>query len=91
MLSQRTKEITQRIGIVLALFGLFCLCQPFSFSLYNHGFQILGVGTLIFIFVGFIPVGASIKKAILILAIISAVVVGFAVLSIGLAPLLIIR
>lgn len=89
MISRRTKETIERIGIVLAMFGLFCLCQPFSFFLYNYGFQILGLGTLIFIFMGFIPVGASINKAIIILTIISAVVVGFTVLSIVLAPLLI--
>jgi len=35
------------VGVILA--GVFCLGQPWSFTLYNHGFQVMLAGTLVYI------------------------------------------
>jgi len=37
------------ISIGLILFGIFSMCQPFTFWLYHYGFAILGAGTALYI------------------------------------------
>ncbi len=37
------------ISIVLILFGIFSMCQPFTFFLYHYGFAILGAGAALYI------------------------------------------
>jgi len=39
------------ISIGLVLFGIFSLCQPFTFFLYHYGFAFLGGGTALYIIV----------------------------------------
>jgi len=36
-------------SIFLILFGIFSLCQPFTFWLYHNGFGFLGIGTILYI------------------------------------------
>jgi disulfide bond formation protein DsbB len=43
------------ISIVLIIFGIFSLCQPFTFFLYHYGFAFLGVGTGLYILFSHIP------------------------------------
>lgn len=37
------------VSVFLILFGIFSLCQPFTFWLYNKGFGFLGIGTILYI------------------------------------------
>jgi len=37
------------VSVVLILFGIFSMCQPFTFSLYHWGFAFLGAGAALYI------------------------------------------
>ena len=37
------------VSMGLILFGIFSLCQPFTFWLYHNGFGFLGIGTILYI------------------------------------------
>ena len=39
------KKYLEPVFMVIFLFGIFSLCQPFIFALYRHGFTILLTGT----------------------------------------------
>jgi len=51
----RLKRVMEPISIVLIIFGIFSLCQPFTFFLYHYGFAFLGVGTGLYILFSHIP------------------------------------
>lgn len=51
----RMKRIMEPLSIVLIVFGIFSLCQPFTFFLYHYGFAFLGVGTGLYILFSHIP------------------------------------
>jgi len=40
----RIKRFMEPLSIVLIVFGIFSLCQPFTFFLYHYGFAFLGGG-----------------------------------------------
>lgn len=89
MVSQKTKNMLERMGIVLSLIGLFCMLQPFSMTLYQYGFQLLCIGGILYIILGYIPTGSSIKKIVLIVAGVLTVLFGFLILGIILVPTLV--
>ncbi|MGC8849715.1 MAG: hypothetical protein ACP5QI_04495, partial [Candidatus Bathyarchaeia archaeon] len=64
MVSQKTKDTLEKIGIILSMVGLFFIMQPFSMLLYQYGFQILCIGGFIYISMGYIPADAPIPKAV---------------------------
>jgi len=43
------KKHLTTVSIILILFGIFSMCQPFTFFLYHYGFAILGVGAALYI------------------------------------------
>ncbi len=86
MVSQKTKDRLEKIGIILSIIGLFFIMQPFSMSLYQYGFQILCIGGFIYISMGFVPTNTPIPKATAIILSVLGVVVGFLILGIFLAP-----
>jgi len=51
----RFKKIVEPLSIVLIVFGIFSLCQPFTYFLYHYGFAFLGIGTGLYIFFSHIP------------------------------------
>lgn len=51
----RVKKLMEPLSIVLIIFGIFSLCQPFTFFLYHYGFAFLGVGTGLYILFSHIP------------------------------------
>lgn len=51
----RVKRFMEPLSIVLIIFGIFSLCQPFTFFLYHYGFAFLGVGTGLYILFSHIP------------------------------------
>lgn len=51
----------ERLGMVMIIFGLFSLCQPFTIVLYKCGFQTVLAGTLAFIIVSHKP-GTAIRN-----------------------------
>lgn len=51
----RMKRFMEPLSIVLIIFGIFSLCQPFTFFLYHYGFAFLGVGTGLYILFSHIP------------------------------------
>lgn len=89
MVSQKTKNILERMGIILSLIGLFCMLQPFSMTLYQYGFQLLCIGGILYIILGYIPAGSSTKRIALIVAAVLAVLFGFLILGIILTPILV--
>lgn len=89
MVSQRTKSSLEKVGIALSAFGLFSILQPFSETLYRYGFQILCIGGFLYIVLGYIPAGAPISKAMAITLAIVGILVGFLILGIVIAPLLV--
>lgn len=48
------KKYFESVSIGLILFGIFSLCQPFTFFLYHYGFAFLGGGTALYIIVSHI-------------------------------------
>jgi len=52
----------ERLGMVMIVFGLFSLCQPFTIILYQCGFQTVLAGTLAFIIVSHKPVTSTRKQ-----------------------------
>lgn len=46
MLSGRFAQVMEALAILLILLGIFCLCQPWSFALYQNGFRFLVAGWL---------------------------------------------
>lgn len=89
MVSQKTKDRLEKIGIILSMIGLFAIMQPFSMLLYQYGFQILCIGGFIYISVGFIPTDAPISKAVVLILSVLGVIVGFLILGIALTPMII--
>ncbi|MGQ9623280.1 MAG: hypothetical protein ACUVTO_07605 [Candidatus Caldatribacteriaceae bacterium] len=51
----RLKKVMEPLSIVLIVFGIFSLCQPFTFFLYHYGFAFLGIGTGLYILFSHIP------------------------------------
>lgn len=51
----RIKRFMEPLSIGLIIFGIFSLCQPFTFFLYHYGFAFLGVGTGLYILFSHIP------------------------------------
>ncbi|NSW76296.1 MAG: hypothetical protein HPY68_05885 [Candidatus Atribacteria bacterium] len=51
----RFKKIMEPLSIVLIVFGIFSLCQPFTYFLYHYGFAFLGIGTGLYILFSHIP------------------------------------
>uniref|UniRef100_A0A7V4WL86 Uncharacterized protein n=2 Tax=Candidatus Caldatribacterium TaxID=1454725 RepID=A0A7V4WL86_9BACT len=51
----RIKRFMEPLSIVLIVFGIFSLCQPFTFFLYHYGFAFLGGGTGLYILFSHIP------------------------------------
>ncbi|MBC7216916.1 MAG: hypothetical protein H5U36_01805 [Candidatus Caldatribacterium sp.] len=51
----RMKRFMEPLSIVLIIFGIFSLCQPFTFFLYHYGFAFLSVGTGLYILFSHIP------------------------------------
>jgi len=89
MVSQRTKDNLEKVGIGLSFLGLFAILQPFSMHLYQYGFQILCIGGFIYIALGFIPTGVRMPKAVIYTLSVLGVVVGFLLLGIVLIPILV--
>jgi len=52
----KTKLILELISIFMIFFGIFMLCQPFSFGMYQWGFQVCGIGTGLYIVFSHLPV-----------------------------------
>jgi uncharacterized membrane protein YphA (DoxX/SURF4 family) len=44
MLQGRFAQVMEALAIFCILFGIFSLCQPWSFSLYRNGFHFLVAG-----------------------------------------------
>ncbi|MEM2864204.1 MAG: hypothetical protein QXR65_02930 [Candidatus Bathyarchaeia archaeon] len=89
MVSQKTKDMLERTGIILSMVGLFSIMQPFSMLLYRFGFQILCIGGFIYISMGYVPVDAPVPKAVALVLTVLGVVLGFLLLGIALAPTII--
>lgn len=51
----RLKKFMEPLSIVLIVFGIVSLCQPFVFFLYHYGFAFLGIGTGLYILFSHIP------------------------------------
>ncbi|MCD6156388.1 MAG: hypothetical protein J7J32_05045 [Candidatus Atribacteria bacterium] len=51
----RIKKFMEMFSIFLILFGIFSLCQPFTFFLYHYGFAFLGIGTGLYILFSHVP------------------------------------
>ncbi|MCX7731376.1 MAG: hypothetical protein N2205_09225 [Candidatus Caldatribacterium sp.] len=51
----RAKKFMEPLSIILIVFGIFSLCQPFTFFLYHYGFAFLGVGTGLYILFSHVP------------------------------------
>lgn len=86
VVTPRAKLWTEIISTGIAVFGLFCLFQPFTMSLYSVGGIFLCLGGVVFIITGFIPEGAGLKTVVLYSAIVLGVIFGFIALGILLAP-----
>lgn len=89
MISQRTKDTVEKVGIGLCFLGLFAILQPFSMLLYQYGFQILCIGGFIYTALGYIQADAPIPKATAIALTVLGVVIGFLLLGIALVPVLV--
>jgi len=50
-------------SIVLIVFGIFSLCQPFTYFLYHYGFAFLGIGTGLYILFSHIPPLQDLEEA----------------------------
>ena len=48
-LGRFNRKYLEPIFMVIAIFGILALCQPFFLALYNYGFAILLTGTIGFI------------------------------------------
>lgn len=88
-LTEKWKSIIEKIGITLSFFGLFSILQPISMTLYRYGFQILCLGGIIYIVLGYIPTGAPLKKGLALTLAVLAVLAGFLALGIFVAPILV--
>jgi len=86
VVTARAKLWSEIISIAVAVFGLFCLFQPFTMGLYSVGGIFLCLGGIVFIITGFIPEGAGLKTVIIYSAAVLAVIFGFIALGIILAP-----
>jgi len=85
-ISERAKVWIERGSIILAILGIIFLAQPFSKELFKYGFQLLGLGGLIYIIMGYVPAGSSIKDLVLKAVGVVAVIIGFIVLGIVVVP-----
>ena len=79
----------EQIGMGLALAGLASILQPINLTLYSYGFYILLLGVATTFFGSIIPDKAKIGKTILQITSIFTIIIVILVLSIYLAPLLI--
>jgi len=86
VVTARAKLWAEIVSTAIAVFGLVCLFQPFTMSLYSVGGIFLCLGGMVFIITGFIPEGAGLKTVILYSAAVLAVIFGFIGLGILLAP-----
>jgi len=86
VVTARAKLWTEIVSTATAVFGLVCLFQPFTMSLYSVGGIFLCLGGIVFIITGFIPEGAGLKTVILYSAAVLAVIFGFIGLGILLTP-----
>jgi hypothetical protein len=62
VLFSRRRVFNERLSMGIIVFGMFCLCQPFTIVLYRCGFQTLLVGTLAFIVVAHMKVKPKNEK-----------------------------
>lgn len=51
----RWKTFFEPISIGMIIFGIFSLCQPFTFFLYHNSFAFLGIGAALYTFFSHIP------------------------------------
>ncbi len=51
----RLKKFMEPLSVVMIIFGIFSLCQPFTFSLYHYGFAFLGIGAGLYTLFSHIP------------------------------------
>jgi len=51
----RLKKIMEPLSVVMIIFGIFSLCQPFTFFLYHYGFAFLGIGAGLYTLFSHIP------------------------------------
>ncbi len=86
MVTARAKLWVEIVSTGIAVFGLICLFQPFTMSLYSVGGIFLCLGGIVFIITGFIPEGAGLKTVVVYTAAVLGVVFGFIALGILLAP-----
>lgn len=86
VVTARAKLWTEIVSTAIAVFGLICLFQPFTMSLYSVGGIFLCLGGIIFIIAGFIPEGAGLRTVIIYSAAVLGVIFGFIALGILLAP-----
>jgi hypothetical protein len=89
MLTEKTKDRLEKTGLALCFAGLFAILQPFSILLYQYGFQILCIGGFMYVALGYVPANVRIPKAVVLVLSVLGVVVGFLVLGIVLAPMLV--
>ncbi len=59
----RLKWFMEPFSIVLIVFGIFSLCQPFTYFLYHYGFAFLGIGTGLYILFSHIPPLQDLEEA----------------------------
>ena len=86
VVTARAKLWAEIISTGVAVFGLFCLFQPFTMTLYSIGGVFLCLGGIAFIITGFIPEGAGLKIVVIYSAAVLAVIFGFIALGILLTP-----
>lgn len=89
MVSQRTKDRLEKVGVALCFAGLFAILQPFSMLLYQYGFQILCIGGFTYVALGYVSGDVPVRKAVVIVLSVLGVVVGFLLLGIILTPMLV--
>ena len=58
----RLKKYLEPLSILFIIFGIFSLCQPFTFFLYHYGFAFLGIGTGLYTLFSHIPSIQSLEE-----------------------------
>lgn len=46
----------EKVGVALGIIGLLMMFQPFEKTLLTYGFYLMGIGALIFVLSGYLPV-----------------------------------
>ena len=55
-MSEKTRWTLEVLGMIGIFFGIFMLCQPFSYTMFHWGFQVCGLSTGFYIFVSHLPI-----------------------------------